>query len=92
MTKFSKTEESYIEHEVQLRLHDEKFKINDNKFQSLEAAIHRLDDKMDTGLKHIENKLDSSIKHLDNKFMLMFSLILGSILLPQILHYLNLVK
>ena len=67
MTTFTKTEENYIEHEVELRVHDAKF-------QSLEKSIDRL---------------DSALKHLDNKFMLMFSIVLGSIWLPAILHYLH---
>ena len=68
-TIFTKETEQYIEHEVQLRLHSEKF-------QHLDKAIERL---------------DSNIKHLDNKFMLMFSIVLGSIWLPAILHYLHIV-
>jgi hypothetical protein len=71
MDAFTKTQENYIEHEVQLRVHGKQFK-------SLEDAINRLDNKIDVGLKH-----------LDNKFMLMFSIILGSIWLPAILHYLH---
>ena len=57
MNTFTKTEKSYIEHEVQIRVHDEKFKLQDNKFKSLEDAICRLDDKIDSGLKHLDNKL-----------------------------------
>lgn len=41
---------SYIEHEVTLRLHD-------HKFQLLEKAIERLDNKIDSGLKHLDNKM-----------------------------------
>lgn len=67
MTNYTKETEHYIEHEVQLRLHDAKF-------QSIDKSIDRL---------------DASIKHLDNKFMLMFSIVLGSIWLPAILHYLH---
>lgn len=67
MSTFTKSEENYIEHEVQLRLHDAKF-------QAFEKSIDRL---------------DTAIKHLDNKFMLMFSIVLGSIWLPAILHYLH---
>lgn len=67
MPSFTKTEENYIEHEVQLRVHDAKF-------QNLDKSIERL---------------DAAIKHLDNKFMLMFSIVLGSIWLPAILHYLH---
>ena len=70
MTTFTKEQENYIEHEVQLRLHD-------SKFQNLDKAIDRL---------------DSSMKHLDNKFMLMFSVILGSIWIPFILSYLHIIK
>lgn len=78
MTLLNSTDENYIEHEIQLRLHSELFKINDKRFDSLENGISRLDSKIDIGLKH-----------LDNKFMLMFSIILGSIWLPAILHYLH---
>jgi hypothetical protein len=78
MTLLNSTDENYIEHEIQLRLHSELFKINDKRFDSLENGISRLDNKIDIGLKH-----------LDNKFMLMFSIILGSIWLPAILHYLH---
>ena len=73
MSNLTKSEENYIEHEVQLRLHD-------HKFQSLENSI-----------KELNHKLDSGIKHLDNKFMLMFSILLGSIWIPAILHYLHIV-
>jgi hypothetical protein len=50
MTAFTKTQENYIEHEVQLRLHDKKF-------DSIERAIEKLDYKIDAGLKHLDNKL-----------------------------------
>lgn len=81
MTHFTKDQESYIEHEVQLRLHD-------SKFQNLDKAI----DRLDSSIKHLDNKIDSSIKHLDNKYMLMFSLILGSIWVPFVLNYLHITK
>ena len=74
MTKFTKTEENYISHEIEIRLHDKKFQL------------------MEDMLKRMEDKLDSSVKHLDNKFMLMFSVILGSIWIPFILSYLHIVK
>jgi hypothetical protein len=67
MANFTKTEENYIEHEVQLRVYNAKFEENDK-------AVERL---------------DASLKHLDNKLMLMFSIVLGSIWLPAILHYLH---
>jgi len=81
MASFSKDQENYIEHEVQLRVHD-------SKFQNLDKSI----DKLDESMKNLDGKLDSSIKHLDNKFMLMFGLILGSIWLPFILSYLHITK
>ena len=39
MSNFSKAEENYIEHEVQLRLHDEKFK-------SLEKKLEHVNNKL----------------------------------------------
>lgn len=45
MSNFSKSEESYIEHEVKIRLHDEKF-------QSIDKSIERLD----SSIKHLDNK------------------------------------
>lgn len=57
MPQFTKTEENYIEHEVQLRLHNEKFNLQDQKFQSIENSINRLDSKIDVGLKHLDNKI-----------------------------------
>ncbi len=89
MTAFSKAEENFIEHEVKIRLHD-------NKFDGLQISIGKLDTKLDTSINKLDDKLeksidrlDASIKHLDNKFMLMFSIVLGSIWLPAILHYLH---
>lgn len=78
MATFTKDQEHYIEHEVQIRLHD-------TKFDALEKSIDKLDNKLDKSV----DRLDASIKHLDNKFMLMFSIVLGSIWLPAILHYLH---
>lgn len=47
MTKF---DEQYIEHEVQLRVHDEKFKVQekmfDAKFAMLEKQFGRLESKL----------------------------------------------
>lgn len=54
--------------------HEVQLRFHDAKFQSMDKSIDRL---------------DASIKHLDNKFMLMFSIVLGSIWLPAILHYLH---
>ncbi len=40
MTNFTKSEENYIAHEVQLRLHSEQFKINDQRFDRLENKLN----------------------------------------------------
>lgn len=60
MSTLTKEQEQYIEHEVKIRLHD-------GKFDNLEKAIDRLDNKVDVGLKHLDDKIDVGLKHLDNK-------------------------
>ena len=40
MSSFTKTEEHYIEHEVQLRVHDEKFKSIDKRFDHLDNKLN----------------------------------------------------
>lgn len=40
MAHFTKTEENYIDHEVQLRLHDEKFKIIEKRFDHLDNKLN----------------------------------------------------
>lgn len=40
MTAFTKTEENYISHEVQVRLHDEKFKIIEKKFDHVDNKLN----------------------------------------------------
>lgn len=80
LKSFEETKSQLENHEIQLKLHDEMFKNNNDKFKSLRESILRL-----------ENKIDSGLKHLDNKSMLMFSIILGSIWLPAILHYLHII-
>lgn len=60
--------------------------------KKIDTSIDRLDntiDKLDRKIDKLDNKLEASINHLDNKFMLMFSVVLGSIWLPAILHYLH---
>lgn len=52
--------------------HEVQLRLNNKQFQHLDKTIERL---------------ESNIKHLDNKLMLMFSIVLGSIWLPVILHY-----
>jgi hypothetical protein len=50
MSSFTKDTEHYIEHEVQLRLHEKKFdmsgKRNDEKFQSIDKRFDHLDNKL----------------------------------------------
>lgn len=96
MTAFTKETENYIEHEVQLRIHSSYFAGLEKSINRLDASIEHLDnklerysDKLDSKIKHLDDKLEKSIDHLDNKFMLMFSIVLGSIWLPAILHYLH---
>lgn len=38
----SKTQEQYIEHEVQLRLNDERFKLQDKNFNDLKYSFKEL--------------------------------------------------
>lgn len=40
MTTFTKAEESFIEHEVKIRLHDEKFNIIEKKFDHLDNKLN----------------------------------------------------
>lgn len=51
MTSFSKSEENFIEHEVQLRLHSEQFKINDKRYEEKFSGI-------DKRFDHLDNKLN----------------------------------
>ncbi len=50
MSTFTKETEHYIEHEVQLRLHEQKFQIiekkNDEKFNSIDKRFDHLDNKL----------------------------------------------
>ncbi len=39
MSTFTKSEESFIEHEVKLRLHDEKFKKVDGDIKGIKALL-----------------------------------------------------
>jgi hypothetical protein len=40
MSTFTKSEENYIEHEVQLRVHSEKFKVMEKKFDHLDNKLN----------------------------------------------------
>ncbi|HEX4044680.1 MAG TPA: hypothetical protein VHZ76_03325 [Gammaproteobacteria bacterium] len=70
MSTLTKEQEQYIEHEVQLRLHDQKF-------NSLERAIERLENRLETSFTYLDNKIDSSIKHLDNKLSWAIGIFIG---------------
>lgn len=91
MSALTQEMEKYIEHEVQLRLHDEKFLLQNDKFQSLENSISRLDNKIDESVRHLDGKLDESIRHIDNKLSWTLGLLVSSIFLPVVLHLLKLI-
>ncbi len=40
MSTFTKSEENYIAHEVQLRVHDEKFKTIDKRFDHMDNKLN----------------------------------------------------
>lgn len=73
-------DEQYIEHEVQLRLHSERFKF--------------IDEKSEISFKAIDNRMNSfelRLDHMDNKLNVIIGLFLGSFLLPIILHHYHLI-
>jgi len=53
MANLSKSEENYIEHEVQLRIHGEIFKLNDKKYDEKFLSIEKRFDHMDNKLNLI---------------------------------------
>jgi len=57
MANLSKSEENYIEHEVQIRVHEEKFKVIEKRFDQM-----------------------------DNKLNLIIGIVLGSVVIPVVLH------
>jgi hypothetical protein len=61
MNAFTKTEESYIEHEVQIRVHDEKFQIIERDFDDVKTSMRHLDSKFDTQFKWIVGMFVSSV-------------------------------
>lgn len=61
MAAFSKSEENYIEHEVKLRLHGEKFKLNDKKYDEKFLSIEKRFDHMDNKLNLIIGIVLSSV-------------------------------
>lgn len=106
MSTLTKEQEQYIEQEVKIRLHDEKFQLIERDFDEIKTSIHylnnkldasieRLDNKLDISIKHLDSKLDASVKYLDGKFDNQFKWIIGlfvsSIAIPVILHFFNVV-
>jgi len=82
MATFTKDQEHYIEHEVQLRVHDAKF-------YAFEKSIERLDNKID---KSVE-ALNASIKHidgkLDNQFKWFAGMFVSAVIIPIVLHFIR---
>ena len=91
MTALTKEQEQYIEQEVKIRLHDEKFQIIERDFNEIKVSIDHLDNKLVASINHLDNKLESSIRNLDVKFDSQFKWIMGmfvsSIIIPVILHF-----
>jgi len=93
--------EKYIEHEVQLRVHDEKFtmiesqlnKLNnkiDRNFDVLDKKIDKsfeiLDKKIDKTVELLDNKIDKGNEKLDHKINFNTGIIVTTIIVPVILH------
>lgn len=53
MSSFTKSEENSIEHEVQLRLHSEQFKMNDKKYEDRFLGIDKRFDQLDNKINII---------------------------------------
>lgn len=81
-TIFSKAEEYYIAHEVELRLHEHKFQLFEqslkNLDEKLESSLDKFDTQLDTNLKHLDTKLDTNLKHLDNKLGWMLGIFIST--------------
>jgi hypothetical protein len=76
-------QEQYIEHEVQIRLHDERFKIQDDRFKIHEQEMK--DIRLD-----IKNEIKEIHKKIDSHFIWIVGLIFVSIVIPVLLHSLDL--
>jgi hypothetical protein len=61
MSTITKDQEQYIEHEVKIRLHDEKFQIIERDFDDVKSSMRHLDSKFDTQFKWIIGMFVSSI-------------------------------
>ncbi len=80
MSTLTKDQEQYIEHEVQIRLHDEKFKLADKKHEDKFQIIERDLDDMKSTIRHLDGKFDSQFKWIIGMFV-------SSIIIPVILHF-----
>jgi hypothetical protein len=69
--------EQYIEHEVSLRVMKE---VNDERYLKIDKEFSKIDQRFD----RLESKFE-------NGFLLIVGLIITSIILPVVLHSLNLV-
>jgi hypothetical protein len=102
MAALTKEQEQYIEQEVKIRLHDEKFQIIERDFHEIKVSIDHLDDKLAASINHLDNKLESSIRNLDcklessirnldvkfdNQFKWIMGMFVSSIVIPVILHF-----
>lgn len=80
MSILTKEQEQYIEQEVKIRLHDEKFQLIERDFSEIKASINHLDNKIIDSIKHLDGKLD-------NQFKWVISLFISSMVIPVVLHF-----
>ena len=73
-------QEQYINHEVQIRLLKE---LNDERFIIHCKKLERLEERMDSKFNIMEERMDS-------KFNIMIGIVISSVLLPIVFHFLKL--
>jgi len=61
MTTLTKEQEQYIEQEIKIRVHDEKFQIIERDFNEVKSTMRHLDGKFDAQFKWIIGMFASSI-------------------------------
>lgn len=61
MSTLTKDQEQFIEHEVKIRVHDEKFQIIERDLEEMKSTIRHLDGKFDSQFKWIIGMFVSSI-------------------------------
>lgn len=61
MATLTKEQEQYIEQEVKIRVHDEKFQIIERDFDDIKSSVRHLDVKFDSQFKWIIGMFVSSI-------------------------------